>query len=613
MNSKTKTEDTSKKTPRGAAPKRGKHGGGGLYVAEIQRKYKDRVYTTYLLRRSYREGGKVKQETLGNLSALPVPVIELVRAALRGEARVPVGQAMEIVRSRAHGAAACVLTMAERLGLPEILDPKPSRERDLALALIGARVLEPQSKLATSRTWTLTTLPEDLGVEDATEDDLYAAMDWLLERQDRIEVALAARHLTEGGLVLYDVSSSYVEGSHCPLAAFGHNRDEKRGRRQIVYGVMTSAAGIPVAVHVYPGNTADPRTVPDQIRALRERFRLEHVVLVGDRGMLTSARIDELRNVGGIEWVSSLRAPQIKALVEQGTVQPSLFDQRDLAEVQSPDYPGERLIVCFNPILCEERRRKRQELLAETEAKLAAIARSVEAGRLQDPRRIALRVGAVLNRYKVAKHFTLTIEPGVFRFARKDEEIAEEEQLDGFYVIRTNVAPKTLSAEAAVKAYKSLAKVERAFRTFKSVDLKVRPIYHYTEPRVRAHVLLCLLAYYVEWHLREAWKPLLYDDEDPGHREGSSPVAPAVRSPSAKEKLARKTQEDGTPLHSFATLLDVLATVVRNHVRIPAVPDLAPFAVITTPTPLQRDALERVGVRLGDGVRPQARARSRRP
>ena len=572
-----------------------KQQGASMHVAEIRSRRGDKEYVTHLLRRTYRENGKVKQQTLANLSALPPDAIAVLRALLRGTAFVPLDQGLEIVRSLRHGDVACALAMTRRLDLANLLDPAPSRMRSLALALIALRVVDPRSKLATSRVWTTTTLPEDLGIQDVTEDDLYAAMDWLLERQDRIEAALAKRHLAQGGLVLYDLTSTYVEGSHCPLARFGYNRDKKRGKRQIEYGLLTDGRGVPVAVEVFSGNTADPKTVKSQVDKLRKGFKLERVVLVGDRGMLTSARIEALRKEGGMDWISSLRAPQIRMLVDQGAIQLRLFDERDLAEVRSPEFPGERLVVCKNPALAQERARKRRELLAATEEHLAMVARQVAEGRLKDEGRIGERVGRVIDRYKMQKHFGWKVTDGKLVYWRDEAAIEAEARLDGLYVIRTSVGEEKLTTEQAVVAYKSLSRVERAFRTLKSVDLRVRPIHHYSEDRVRAHVLLCMLGYYVEWHLREAWAPLLYTDEEPGQRAGASPVTAAVRSEAGRDKVARGTTAEGVELESYSTLLAKLATVTRNLARIPAMPDVRAFWVTSTPGAVQSKALELVG------------------
>jgi hypothetical protein len=571
----------------------------GLYVAEIKRKYKDRVYTSFLLRRSYREDGKVKQQTLANLSSLPPHAIAVLRDVLRGQSYLPQDQAFACIRTRAHGHVAAIRAMVERLELERILDPQPSRERELAVALIVARVAQPLTKLATTRWWQTTTLADDPVVAEATEDDLYATLDWLLERQPRIERRLARRHLQEGGLVLYDLSSSYVEGSHCPLAAFGHNRDKKRGRRQVNYGLVLDAEGRPVAIEVFPGNVGDARTLASQVEKLRGRFRLRHVVLVGDRGMLTGAQIRDLKAIGGMDWISALRAKEIQALAASGAIQLSLFDQRDLAEVRSPDFPGERLIVCRNPLLAEERAREREALLAATEKLLDRLQKRVASGRLKQQTKIGEALGRIKNRYKVGKHFDCVVAEGHFTYKRREESIRREAELDGIYVLRTSVPAETLTPKQTVLGYKRLARAERAFRTLKSVDLRVRPIHHWTAPRVRAHFLLAMLAYYVEWHLREAWKPFLFDDEAPGAHEGGSPVRPALRSPQARDKARTRQTPQGWPVHSFGTLLADLSTVARHTWRIPARPDVPPFTAVTVPTPFQEEVFRRVGLHIG--------------
>lgn len=446
----------------------------GLYLAEIKRKYKDKVYHTYLLRRSYREGGKVKQQTIANLTLLPDATREIIRESLQGRIFVPVEEAIEITRSRTHGHVAAVRKMFQDLSLDELICAQPCRERDLVEAMIVARIINPQTKLATTRWWHTTTLPEELRVADADEDELYAAMDWLVQRQSNIETKLAQRHLGEEGLVLYDVSSSYYEGSHCTLTTYGHNRDKKKGKKQIVYGLMTDDEGRPISIQVYPGSTSDPKMVDDQINKLKICFGVEHFVLAGDRGMLTQGRIDKLKELGGIDWVSALRAPSIKRLVEQGVLQLSLFDERDLIEISSPDYPGERLMVCRNPYLAEDRARTRRELLAATEQNLAKLTKRVAAGRLKQEAKIGEALGRVANKYKMAKHFEFTVGEGRFSYKRNEESIAAEAALDGFYVIRTSVEKEKWAPEKVVLSYKSLSRVERAFRTLKGVDLKIR-------------------------------------------------------------------------------------------------------------------------------------------
>jgi hypothetical protein len=571
---------------------------GSVYIAEIKRKYKDKVYTTYLLRRSYREDGKVKQQTLANLTPLPVEAIHLLRGVLRGQSYIPQDQAMEIVATRSYGHVAAIRAMVDRLGLAELIDPHPSFDRDLVVAMIVARVAEPLTKLATTRWWQTTTLADEPDIAGANEDHLYAALDWLIDRQPRIEAGLARRHLSEGGLVLYDLSSSYVEGSHCSLAARGHNRDGKAGKLQINYGLMTDADGRPVAVEVFPGNTGDPQTVDIQVEKLKTRFRLRHVVLAGDRGMLTSARIEALKQIGGIDWISALRAKEIQGLVVEGVLQPSLFDQQDLMEITSERFPDERLIVCRNPLLAEDRARTRRELLEATEKLLERLAKRVQSGRLKRQEKIGEALGRIKNRFKMAKHFECTVGEGQFSYRRREENIRREAELDGFYVVRTSVPAEQLPADQAVLGYKRLSHAERAFRTLKSIDLRVRPIHHWAEPRVRAHIFLCMLAYYVEWHLRQAWRPFLFDDEMPGAHQHGSPVRPALRSPKALEKARTHHRPDGQPIHSFHTLLADLGTIARNRVRIPAQPDIPEFTMVTTPTPFQREVCQAVGLNL---------------
>jgi hypothetical protein len=558
--------------------------------------YKGKTYESHLLRRSYREGGKVLHETVGNLSHLPAETIDLIRRSLRGEHFVAVEDRLEIVRSLPHGHVAAVLGALRATGLDKLLDRAASRERDLAIAMIAARVLDPRSKLATTRAWTQSTLADECGVGDADEDALYAAMDWLRERQPRIEKGLARRHLGEGALVLYDLTSTYFEGHGCPLAQLGYSRDGKRGLAQIVFGLLTDAQGCPIAVEVFAGNTGDPSTVAHQVETLRERFGLESVVLVGDRGMLTAARIREDLAPAGLSWITALRAPAIDALRSAGSLQLSLFDEKDLGEITDPAYPGERLVVCRNPLLAAERSRKREELLASTERDLERIRGQVAAGKLRAEKAIGLRVGRVIDRFKMAKHFVLRIEAGHFGFERNQEQIAQEAALDGFYVLRTNVPATQLDTAAVVRTYKSLSQVERAFRSLKTLDLHVRPIHHYTEARVRAHVFLCMLAFYVQWHMQRAWAPMLFADELPPGRTGRSPVSPAKRSASADDKAHTKQRPGGQPVHSFRTLLGELATLVRNRVRPVGADDTAAFELTTIPTPLQREALERLGI-----------------
>jgi hypothetical protein len=533
---------------------------------------------------------------------LPPDLIDTIRRRLRGE--LPAEGPFEILRSLPHGHVRAVLGTLRRIGLEHLLASRPSRQRSLVVAMIVARVLSPASKLATARLLqeetAASSLSLELELEVVQEDELYAALDWLLARQGKIETQLAHRHLHDGSLVLYDVSSSYYTGQGGSLVQYGYNRDGRNGCPQIVYGLLCNAEGCPVAVEVFAGNTADPNTLAAQIEKVRQRFGVRRVVLVGDRGMITSKRIDEeLRGIEGLDWITALRADHIRQLAQQGVIQQSLFDQRDLAEVASPDYPGERLIVCRNPLLAEERARKRQELLQATEKKLneivAATQRTARALRGQD--KIGLRVGKVLNHYKVGKHFVLEIRDESFSYRRDEAKIAAEAALDGLYVIRTSVQAEAFSSSDTVRAYKDLSKVERAFRCFKTVDLKVRPIFHWRDERIRAHVFLCMLAYYVEWHLRQRLAPILFDDHDRAAAEETraSIVAPAPRSPAALAKDRTKHTPDGQPVHSFRTLLADLATLCKNRVRL-ARTDTPSFYVLTQPTPLQRQALDLLGV-----------------
>jgi Transposase DDE domain len=579
---------------------------GACHVAKITRTHGGRRYRYYLLRRTYRDAGKVKHETLGNLSRLPTAIIEVIRRAVRGDVLIPPDDAFEVIRSRPHGHVAAVVGTARKLGLPTLVAAQRSRPRDLVEALIAARVLDPCSKLATARALQTATeessLGESLDVADADEDALYQAMDWLLTRQARVEQALARRHLTDGGLILYDVTSTYFEGRKCPLAKFGHSREGRRDKLQIVFGLLTNGEGCPVAVEVFEGNTGDPKTLPAQIKKIRERFAIARVVLVGDRGMLTEARLrEDLRPIEGLDWITALRAPAIQALAAGGTLQLSLFDQQDLGEITHPDYPGERLIVCKNPLLAVERARKRADLLEATERDLATIAAATQRGKrpLRGQARIALRVGKVLGRRKVGKHFTLEITDLRFRATRDEAAIAREAALDGIYVLRTSVEADRLPTAEAVRSYKRLAAIERAFRSLKTVDLKVRPIHHRKAGRVRAHVFLCMLAYYVAWHMRRAWAPLLFDDDDHAAAEAErrSVVAPAQRSPRAKAKALTKRTNDGEPVHSFQSLLRHLRTIVKDRMRLKSDAAIT-FDKTTTPTPLQQRALDRLGVSL---------------
>ena len=571
-----------------AMPKRS----GAAYVVTTTRRYKGRVYHSHLLRRSYREGTRVRNETLGNLSHLPDPIIDLIRRSLKGETFVPVSEAFTITASRAQGATEAVARAMRRLGLASLMGSKSCRERDVVLALIAARILAPHTKLATTRWWQTTTLAEDFGVLDADEQDCYAAMDWLLKRQDRIQKKLAARHLTEGGLVLYDLSSSYFEGSTCPLAQRGYSRDGKHGTLQVNYGLMTDARGCPVAISVHEGNTADPTTLMPEIQRLKQDFGIEQFVMVGDRGMISQKAIDAIREHAGIDWITALKGVSIRTLVEDKTLQPDLFDERNLLELSHPDYPGERLVACRNPELMRLRGHKREALLQATEESLQKIRARVDSGRLKGQAHIGVQVGRVIDRYKMAKHFDRDIQDSAFSFHRKTQAIAAEAALDGVYIIRTSVSAVRMNADTCVRRYKSLAQVERAFRSLKTMDLKIRPIHHRLADRVRAHIFLCMLAYYVEWHLRAAWRELMFADEDQATQATRDPVAAAERSEAAQRKAARHQQDDGTPVHSFQTLLAELATLVRNTCCAPmAGPDAPRFSVTTTPTPIQERAL----------------------
>ena len=521
-------------------------------------------------------------------------MIEAIERSLRGERLVAAGDAFRIVRSTPHGHVAAVLGTLRALGLEPLLDRRPSRSRDLAVALVVARLLAPCSKLATARTLGQSTLGAVLGVEGATEDELYGALDWLLARQARVERALARRHLGAGSLVLYDVSSTYVEGTHCPLAAYGHSRDHRPDRRQIVFGPVTDERGCPIAVEAFSGNTADPATLEVQVAKVRDRFGLSDIVLVGDRGMLTSARIARLRELGGIGWVSCLRAPAIRALVEAGDLQLSLFDETNLAEVTSPEFPGERLVVCRNPALATERARKREALLAATEAALAKVAARVARGSLRSAAAIGLRAGRVVDAKRMAKHFELEIADGHFAYRRREREIADEAALDGLYVVRTSVGPERLDAAAVVETYKRLSAVERDFRALKGDDLAVRPIFHHREDRVRAHLFLCLLAAYLRWHLEAAWAPLLFRDEAPPAR--TDPVAPPERSVSAIAKERDHATPDGLPVSSFGRLLAHLATLTEHRVIPAGLDERAGFWQQDEPTALQARAFELIGV-----------------
>jgi hypothetical protein len=567
-----------------------------VHLATITKKYKGKTYVTHLLRHTYREGGKVKHLTLGNLSDLPDDLIEVIRKRLAGGPLPAENDDFQIVRSLPHGHVAAVLGTLKKIGLDRLISSKPSREARLVIAMIVLRIIAPGSKLAnltSLQTETAEhTLAGELKLQDLEAPEIYAALDWLLKRQGRIENKLARRHLQEGMLVLYDVSSSYYTGRQSQLIRMGYSRDGKPGEPQIVYGLLCAPNGCPLAIEVFSGNTADPVTFTAQVNRVRKRFDITRVVLVGDRGMITSKRIDEdLRDVEGLDWITALRHGSIKKLVERNTIQPSLFDERDLAEVTCADYPGERLIVCRNPLLADERARKRKELLAAAEKKLDAVVKAVsrEQRPLRGKGKIGLRVGRDLKNTKMQKHFDLCIEEDSFSYQRRDKRIAEEAALDGLYVVRTSLPQEALSAERAVAAYKSLSQVERAFRSLKSVDLKVRPIYHWKDDRIRAHVFLCLLAYYVEWHLRDALAELLFDDHARAAAEASRPsiVSPAPRSAAARHKEQHRRTPAGLPVQSFQCLLKDLATLCKNRVCWTSSPE-AEFHRLTEPTPLQQ-------------------------
>jgi len=570
-----------------------------MYVARIPNRGSP---PAILLRESYREGGKVKNRTLANLSHWPEHKVDTLARALKGlPPKLELAEAFEITRSLPHGHVAAVLATAQRLGLAELIDPTPSRRRDLVMAMLIAAVIAPDSKLATARglrTETATSsLGEVLGVSGCDEDDLYAAMDWALARQERIENALAARHLVDGTLVLYDVSSAAFEGRSCPLGAIGYARDGVKGRRQIVYGLLCTTAGVPVAIEVFDGNTADPKTLTAQIRKLTTRFGLSRVALVGDRGMLTSARITEELRPAHLDWLSALRADQIKALVAAEALQLSLFDEQNLVAITHPDYPGERLIGCRNPALAAERTRKRGELLAATETELDKITAATRRERqpLRGKDTIGLRVGKVINTFKMAKHFTITITEDSFTFCRNEDTITAEAALDGIYVLRTSLPADTLTDDNVVLRYKGLEDVERFFRTLNS-ELDVRPIRHHHADRVRAHMFLRMLSYYISWHMKQALAPILfYDNDKPGAAaKRADPVAAAQRSDQALTKAARKRTQDGVAVHSFTSLLADLATICANHIQ-PA-DDTPAFTMITSPTPLQRQAFDLLGL-----------------
>ncbi len=562
----------------------------GMYIATIPNRDSP---PAILLREGYREGGKVRTRTLANLSKLPPEALAALRQVLKGDKLIKAGNAFEAITSRHHGHVQAVLEAMQRLGFAQLIASRPSRQRNLVVAMVAARVLEPDSKLGTTRWWNLTTLPTLLGVSDADEEDLYTAMDWLLKRQAFIEKKLAARHLHNDGMALYDLSSSYFEGVTCPLAALGHNRDGKKGKLQVNYGLLTDTRGIPVAVSVFKGNTSDPTTLLPQLDKVRKDFGIERFVLVGDRGMIAQKQVDALRKLDGIDWVAALRSEAIRKLLDGGALQLGLFDERNLFELTHPDFPDERLVACRNPELAKRRAHKRTSLLEATAKELERVRRMVERRRLRGQDDIGVRVGKVVNKYKVAKHFKLTIEDTRFDFAIDTDKVAAEAALDGIYVLRTSLPEERMSAEETVRSYKRLTLVERAFRSFKTLDLEIRPIHHRLENRVRAHIFFCMLAYYVLWHMLQAWRPLLFYDEDLQAKATRDPVAPAKRSEAALRKAHFKTLDDGSEVHSFHTLLKLLSGIVRNVCRVPGAPPDAPtFDVVTTPSAKQQRAYQ---------------------
>ncbi|MDQ3434420.1 MAG: IS1634 family transposase [Actinomycetota bacterium] len=559
--------------------------------ATIERRHGDRIYTSHLVRRSVREGRRVRHETIANVSKLPPEAIEALRRALRGEAVLAPGERLAIENPLPAGHVEAALAMARRLELSRLIDRRPSKERELVLAMVVQRVLEPGSKLWMARALSRSTLGAELGLEGADQDDLYGALDWLLERQERIEDRLARRHLRDGELVLYDVSSAYFEGRSCPLVEFGHPRGGKRGTPQIVFGLLCDRSGRPLAVEVFPGSLHDDKTLPGQLDKLRRRFKLRRIVVVSDRGMVTKANLDAMRAQAGVFWITALKAPQVKRLVRDGQLQLSLFDQQNLAEISDEEnYPGKRLVVCRNPLVAAERARKREDLLRATEAELAPIQARVEQGTLQGEAEIGLAVGAVWNRFRMRKHFEVEISDTRLGFERKQEQIEREAALDGIYVLRTSVPAETLESAEVVRSYKQLKEVERGFRTIKGPELELRPIHHRLEDRVRAHVFLCTLAYYLEWHLRQTWAELTFKDECPPI--SPDPVAKAQRSPEAERKARTKRTAAGQPCHSFRGLIAELARRTQNTVRIPG--GEGAFTQLSEPTPLQARALELV-------------------
>ena len=547
-----------------------------------------------LLRESYREGTHVRKRTLANLSALSAAQVDAIRRTLRGETLVPLADRFEIVHSHHHGHVQAIRVAITQLGFESLIASRPSRERDLIVAMVMARIIEPTSKLATTRWWHTTTLPELFGVADADEDDLYAALDWLMTRQGRIEKKLAARHLHKGGFVLYDLTSSYFEGKTSRLAALGYNRDGKSGKLQVNYGLLTDPRGRPVAVSVFAGNTGDPKTLIPQVEKLQKTFAIEHLVLVGDRGMISQKQINALKQREGIDWITALRTGAMRKLVDGGHIQLGLFDERNLFEVTHPDFPGERLVACRNPQLARLRADKRQSLLDATSRELEHVRGMISRGRIKGKAAIGVRIGKVINKYKMSKHVVLDIRDDGFDFHLDDDKVSAEAALDGLYVIRTSVPAPRLATDDVVRSYKMLSQVEQAFRSLKTIDLEVRPIRHWVEDRVKAHIFLCMLAHYVVWHMMESWRELLFCDEDQQAKTMRDPVAPAKRSRAALDKVHAKVLDDGTPVHSFQTLLKDLSSIVSNACRRPgaATAGEPTFDVVTTPNPSQQRAYD---------------------
>ncbi len=549
---------------------------------------------TVLLRESYREGARVRKRTLANLSALSAEQVEAIRRTLRGETLVPVADLFDIVRSQHHGHVQAIRTAMTQLHFESLIASRPSRERDLVVAMVMARILEPTSKLATTRWWHTTTLSDTFGVTDADADDLYAALDWLITRQTHIEKKLAARHLRQGGFVLYDLTSSYFEGTTSPLAARGYNRDGKSGKLQVNYGLLTDPRGCPVAVSVFTGNTGDPTTLLPQVETLQKTFAIEQLILVGDRGMISQKQIHALKQREGLEWITALRTGAIRKLVDGGHLQLGLFDERNLFEVTHPDFPGERLVACRNPQLALLRAHKRQSLLDATASELEKVRGLIARGTIHGKDAIGVRVGKVVDKYKMAKHLVLEIREAGFDFHRDADKVSAEAALDGLYVVRTSVPASRLATDDVVRSYKMLSQVERAFRSLKTIDLKVRPIRHRLENRVKAHIFLCMLAHYVAWHMMECWRARLFSDEDQQAKTTRDPVAPATRSRAALAKVSAKVLDDGTPVHSFHTLLQDLSSIVSNTCRRhgASAPGEPTFTVVTTPRPTQQRAYD---------------------